>query len=107
MVTKITKMNSSPITAATCGLKISKGFDIFTMPGSPALGYPAAATAAVIAGLEVLASVYGTSLPLMMTFTPEPGDPGTIEYLTEHRARKTRAVAHGSLNACVPKGMNQ
>src|SRR5215213_3065983 len=83
MVTKITRMNRSPITAATCGLKISNGFDIFTIPGSPAFGYPAAATAAVIAALEVLASVYGTSLPLMTTFTPEPAGPGTVEYLTE------------------------
>ena len=37
MVTKITRMNSSPITAATCGRKMSNGFDIFTMPASPGL----------------------------------------------------------------------
>src|SRR3954451_12937131 len=107
MVTKITRMNSSPIIAATCGRKISNGFDIFTMPGSPAFGYPAPAIAVVIPGLEVLASVYGTSLPLTTTFTPEPAGAFTVEYLTDDWARKARAVSHGAVNTRVPTGLNR
>ncbi len=38
MVTKITRMNSSPTVAATCGRKMSNGCDIFTMPASPGFG---------------------------------------------------------------------
>src|SRR3984893_9514124 len=43
----------------------------------------------------------------MVTFTPEPAAPGTVEYLTDDWARKARAVSQGALNTRVPTGLNR
>src|SRR3984885_4459 len=43
----------------------------------------------------------------MVTFTPEPAAPGTVEYLTDDWARKARAVSQGAVKARVPTGLNR
>src|SRR3954466_6446059 len=63
--------------------------------------------AADTAGLEVLASVYGVSLPLITTLTPEPAGPGAVEYLTEDWASRARAVSQGAVKTRVPTGLNR
>src|ERR1700751_16356 len=104
MVAKITRMDSSPMTVATCGRKMSNGFDNLTISASPAFGYPAARMTAVITGLAVFASVYGTSLSLTTILTGEPAGPGTVEYFTDDEARKARvpdyALAHYGAEKC-------
>src|SRR3954452_11441014 len=63
--------------------------------------------AADTAGLEVLASVYGVSLPLITTLTPEPAGPGAVEYLTDDWASSARAVSQGAVKTRVPTGLNR
>src|SRR5712672_4568350 len=43
----------------------------------------------------------------MVTLTPEPAGPATVEYLTDDLARKSRAVSHGAVNTRVPTGLNR
>src|SRR5882672_2634030 len=43
----------------------------------------------------------------MVTFTPEPAGPATVEYLTDDWARKARAVSHGAVKTRVPTGLNR
>src|SRR5258708_35405333 len=43
----------------------------------------------------------------MVTLTPEPAGPATVEYLTDDWARKARAVSHGAVKTRVPTGLNR
>src|SRR6202166_3093920 len=43
----------------------------------------------------------------MVTFTPEPCAPGTVEYWTDDWDRKARAVSHGAVKTRVPTGLNR
>src|SRR6202161_257487 len=43
----------------------------------------------------------------MVTFTPAPVAPGTVEYLTDDWDRKARAVSHGAGKTRVPTGLKR
>src|ERR1700692_3582488 len=43
----------------------------------------------------------------MVTFTPEPAAPGTVEYLPDDWDRKARAVSHGAVKTRVPTGLKR
>src|SRR5258707_15588331 len=43
----------------------------------------------------------------MVTLTPEPAGPATVEYLTDDWARKARAVSQGAVKTRVPTGVNR
>src|SRR6266852_322831 len=43
----------------------------------------------------------------MVTLTPEPAGPATVEYLTDDWARKARAVSQGAVKTRVPTGLNR
>src|SRR6202162_785633 len=43
----------------------------------------------------------------MVTFTPEPAGPGTVEFRSDDWARKARAVSHGAVKTRVPTGLNR
>src|SRR3954452_15020146 len=95
------------MTAATCGRKMSKGFDILTMFASPGFGYPAPWRAAVAFGANSAAVVKGTSVLLTRTLAGCPAGPASVEYLTEDFARKSRARSQELLNTRVPTGLNR